>query len=98
VDVSVASRDEWVGQIERLLAMYRAIGVHSARALHLSATELSPRLGRAEVHWALSDAAGGLLYDFHATYTLARLGDDWRIAAIAHDEIPRYRACLARRG
>jgi hypothetical protein len=40
--------------------------------------------------------SGHVLYAFHATYTLARVADSLQISAIAHDELPRYRACLAR--
>jgi hypothetical protein len=87
----------WISQIEHLLAMYRAIDVSSARVIDLAADELSPRLFQAIVHWALYDRAGSPLYEFQAGYTLARSGDRLRITAIAHNEIPRYRECLARR-
>ncbi len=93
---TIASLEEWIGKIERLLGMYRAIGVSSARILDLAPTELSPRLVQAIVHWELHDGAGQLLYDFEAAYTLGEIDGKLRIAAIAHDEIPRYRACLAR--
>jgi hypothetical protein len=83
-------------QLGRLFAMYRAIDVASARVVGLAATELSPRLFQAIVHWALSDRAGRMLYDFEAAYTLARSGHVLRISAIAHNEIPRYRECVAR--
>jgi len=35
---------------------------------------------------------GGELYEFTAVYTLARLGDDLKIIAIAHDELAKIRA------
>ncbi len=76
--------------------MYRAIGFGSARVLRLAPVELSPRLVQVMVHWALHDGIGRILYDFQALYTLVRIGDTLRIAAIAHNEIPRYRECLAR--
>ena len=28
------------------------------------------------------------LYDFEAVYTFVRSGEDWRIAAITHNQIP----------
>jgi hypothetical protein len=96
--ISIAAKQDWVGKIEQLLAMYRAIGFSSARVLDLAATEISPRLVQATVHWALHDGAGRALYDFEGTYTLAKIHDALRVAAIAHNEIPRYRECLARLG
>jgi hypothetical protein len=48
------------------------------------------------VAWRLDDGAGHPLYEFTALYTLARHEHSFRIAAIAHDEIPQYRRCLAR--
>lgn len=82
--------------IERLFAMYEAIDVASGQVVDLSVTELSPRLFAAEVHWSLSDGKGRELYGFDAAYTLARFRDGLRITAIAHDELPRYRECVAR--
>jgi hypothetical protein len=76
--------------------MYRAIGFRSTRVAHLEAAELSPRLFQALVHWTLHDGNGGSLYAFDATYTLAQAGDVLRITALAHNEVSRYRQCLAR--
>jgi len=69
--VPITTKHEWIGQIERLLTMYRAVGFASARALKVDATELSPRLVQTLVHWAPYDDAARLLYEFEATYTLA---------------------------
>lgn len=96
VPIFVAVKEDWIGEIERLLAMYRAIGFSSARITNLIPTELSPRLVQVLVHWALHDGVGRGLYDFQAMYTLAKVNDTLQIAAIAHNEIPRYRECLAR--
>ena len=92
----LASREDGERMIEQLLDMYRKVGVASARVLDLAANEISPRLVQALVHWALIDAAGNCLYAFEAAYTLASIGGALRICAIAHNEIPRYRECLAR--
>lgn len=92
----VVTKPDWTRQIEQLLAMYRAIGFASARILNLALTELSPRLVQVVVDWALQDKTGSLLYTFQATYTLAKIDKAVRISGIAHNEIPKYRECLAR--
>lgn len=93
----VADRQAWIAQLDRLLAMYRAVDVASARMTDLGLTELSDQLAQAVVHWELRDSAGRRLYDFQGAYTIARAAHGLRITAIAHNEIPRYRACAARR-
>ena len=94
--VPITNRQEWIGKLEQLLGMYRAIGVGSARVLDLTLTEISPRLITAQIHWALQTAAGERLYDFEAIYTVAQTDGAYRIVAIAHDELPHYQACYAR--
>jgi hypothetical protein len=92
----IVAEDQWIGQIEGLLGMYSRIGVASALVLELGVTPLSPRLYQASVHWAIHDAAGDMLYRFEATYTLAEIDGALRITALAHNEVPQLRACLAR--
>jgi hypothetical protein len=94
--VPITARQEWLGKVEELLGMYQAIKLSSAHILNLALTEISSRLIQAQVHWALHDAAGLRLYDFVAIYTLANIDGAFRIAAIAHNELPQYQACLAR--
>ena len=94
--VPITNRQEWIGKLEQLLGMYRAIAVSSARVLNLVLTEISPRLVQAHLHWALDNAAGERLYDFEAIYTLTQSNDAFHITAIAHNELPRYQACYAR--
>ncbi len=94
--VPITSRQEWVGKLEQLLGMYRAIGVATAHVLDLMVTHISPRLAQAHVHWALKNAAGERLYDFDAIYTLAYIGEEFHITAIAHAEMLHYQACYAR--
>jgi len=94
--MAVAGRQDWIVQIERLIGMYRAIAVSSARMLDVVVTELSPRLVQACVRWGLYDGAGNNLYEFDAIYTLAAINGALRITAISHNEIPRYQACRAR--
>ena len=95
---AVASAEEWARQLEQLLAAYARMGVATAGVVELAVTELSPRLYHAVVGWTLNDAAGRLLYGFDATYTLANIDSALRITALAHNEIPRLRACLSNRG
>ena len=94
--VPITNREEWIGKVEQLLGMYRAIGVSSAQVLGLALTEISPRLIQARIHWALQTAAGEPLYDFEASYTLTNRAGAFHITAIAHNEMPRYQACYAR--
>ncbi len=94
--VPITNRQEWIGRVEQLLGMYRAISVGSARVLEMSLTEISPRLVTAHIHWALHTAAGERLYDFEAVYTAAQTAGAFHITAIAHNELPQYQACLAR--
>ena len=49
--LSIASREDWVGVLEGLLGGYRTIGVHSGEPLDIAATELTPRIVSAKVHW-----------------------------------------------
>lgn len=95
VNVHVANGAEWRTTIERILEMYRAIDVGSVVATGLATDPLSARLVQARLRWALSDKAGSPLYEFDAMYTLARHTETFRITAIAHNEIPEYRRCLA---
>jgi hypothetical protein len=96
VVTTVATREEWIPQLERLVAAYRALGVRAAEVLGLHVMEFAPRLAQATVHWGLVDAQGRRIYDFEASYTLADLGEGMRITAIAHNETPRLRASLER--
>jgi len=94
---SIVSQPEWLGSIERLLDMYRGVDFHEALILDLAQTPMSRKLAQARVHWGLLDPMSQPIYDFHALYTLVRIGEGLRIVAIAHDEVPMYRAYLARR-
>jgi hypothetical protein len=95
VNVHVANGAEWRTTIARILEMYRAIDVGSVVATGLATDPLSARLVQARLRWALSDKGGRPLYEFDAMYTLARHTETFRITAIAHNEIPEYRRCLA---
>jgi hypothetical protein len=94
--VPIPAKGDWIAEIQGLLGMYGAIGFGSAGILNMELTEISPHLVQAVVHWELRDGEGRSLYDFQAMYTLAEIDGALRISAIARNEIPRYRACLAR--
>ena len=96
ISVHVANAVEWRKTIDRILEMYRTIDVGFVEATGLATDALSARLVQARLRWALSDRAARPLYEFDAMYTLARHTDTFRITAIAHNEIPEYRRCLAR--
>lgn len=98
VSVHVAGAVDCRKTIDRILEMYRAIDVGSLEATGLATDALSPRLVQARLRWALSDRAARPLYEFDAMCTLARHTETFRITAIAHNEIPEYRRCLARFG
>jgi hypothetical protein len=97
VRVHVATAAEWRKTIDHLLEMYRAIDVGSAEVTALATDALSSRLVQARLRWTLTDRATVPLYEFDAMYTLARHTATFRITAIAHNEIPQYRRCLARK-
>jgi len=95
--VSVPTLEAWLPQIERIVGAYQMLGVASADARGARVVSVTSRISQATVNWHLLDADGAVVYDFHASYTLADLGAGLRITAIAHDESPRLMAALARR-
>ena len=96
--VPVTERAEWTRQIERLIDVYREVDFGRTRVLDVHIIELAPNLVQATVRWGLEDAAGRDLYVFTSSYTLVRDGVGTpRIAAVAHDELPKLRACLEQR-
>ncbi len=94
--VPITNWQEWIAKLEQLLGMYRAINVGTARVLDMTVTAISPRLAQAHIHWALETSAGERLYDFEAIYTVALIGEEFHITALAHNEMPQYQACYAR--
>ena len=97
VTVHVETNAEMRKTIAHLLEMYRAIDFGSAEVLALGTDEMSPRLVQARLRWLLRDKSGKPLYEFDAMYTLARHTEIFRITALAHNEMPQYRRCLAAR-
>lgn len=96
VRIQVSDAAEWRKTIDRILEMYRSIDVGSLKATGLATDPLSPRLVQVRLRWALGDKSARPLYEFDAMYTLARHTEIFRITALAHNEIPEYRRCVAR--
>lgn len=84
---------EYTATIATFLDGYRRAGVAQGDILRLAVRHVGPRIARADIRWRVRGATGPL-YDFDAVYTLAKQ-DSWRIAAIAHNELPQLQAVLA---
>jgi hypothetical protein len=93
--LTVASREDWLRVLEGLLAGYRTLGVAAGEPLGLEVTALTPRMASVRVRWSLRRDDDSAIYDFVAVYTLIKPGSAWRVAAIAHDELPKLQAALA---
>ena len=94
--VSVAQESEWPAVLDGLLGAYKALGVAGAEPLDVTAHELGSSVLSVRVHWNLQRADGSTVYEFTAIYTVVT-GDDhaMRVAAIAHDELPKLGAALS---
>jgi hypothetical protein len=97
VSVHVETVAEMEKTVAHLISMYREIDFGFAEVLALAIDEMSSRLVQARLRWLLRDKAGKPLYEFDAMYTLARHAERFRITALAHNEMPQYRRCLAAR-
>jgi hypothetical protein len=95
--MQLSNRQDCLAAVERVLAMHRELEAPSGSIRDLSIVELSPRLTQASLTMEVHGRAGGVLYDFGAVYTLVETRTGWRIAAIAHNQIPRLPECIARR-
>ena len=95
--LQLSNRQDCLAAVEKVLAMHRELEAPTGSIRDLSIVELSPRLTRASLRMEVHRRTGGTLYDFEAAYTLAETRAGWRIAAIAHNQIPRLLKCLAQR-
>lgn len=95
--IAIANRQECLRTMDRVVELHRQLGGPSGRIHDLSILELSPRLAQASLRMDVRDRASNHLYDFQASYSLARLSGAWRIAAISHNQIPRLLRCIAQR-
>ena len=95
--LQLSNRQDCLAAVEKVVAMHRELEAPSGTIRNLSIVELSPRLTQASLTMEVHRRTGGMLYDFQAVYTLAETRTGWRIAAIAHNQIPRLLECIARR-
>jgi hypothetical protein len=91
---SVASVDEWPAVLERLLGVYKRLGVTDCVPAAVEITEPLDAVAVMRVQWALQRADLEPVYDFIAVYTLALAAGRLRIVALAHDELPKMRKAL----
>ena len=90
-----ASRQDCINTMSRFLKLYERIGAARAETLSLTVAPVSATLCTAMLGLAICNAAGERLYAFDAHYTLVRRDGAWRIAAIAHNEMPYLLARVA---
>lgn len=95
---SVATREVWLGVLDRVLGGYRAVGVQIAERLETRVAQLGDNVAQATVRWRLMDERHHVIYEFDASYTLADLGRGTRITAVTHNETPRLMRAMAARG
>jgi hypothetical protein len=95
--IAMSNRQECLAAMSRVVVLHRQLGAPSGRIEDLSIQNLSPQLVQASLRMDVLDRASNLLYDFHASYSLAKFAGAWRIVAIAHNQIPRLLRCIAQR-
>ena len=95
--LAVPSREAWTTVIERILEMYRAMGVRGAAIRELRVSDVSPEVALARVRWALH--GDGPLYEFDATYTLALFDGELKIVqVVSENEQPKFLGVMRARG
>ena len=91
----VATRDEWLETLTMLIDLYKGFGVTTATIVRSTVTSLTDRIAHAAMHWSLRDGSDQEVYDFNGVYTLVAVDGEFRVAAIAHDELGKIMAKLA---
>lgn len=94
----VAAADEWRPTLQRVIEIYRHLGVASARIESLESAQLSPNVATATVRWRLHAGDGAPLHAFTVTFTLVLQDGRALVSALAHDERPRLAEWRASRG
>jgi len=97
--LAVPSREVWTAVIERILEMYRAMGVRGAAIRELRVSDVSPQVALARVRWALQGSGDQPLYEFDATYTLALFDGELKIVhVVSENEQPKFLGVMRGRG
>jgi len=97
--VPASSREAWLAVIERILKMYRAMGVRRAAMVDFSVVSVSSQIAQAHLTWDLHGEGDKPLYQFEATYTLALLNDGLKIVqVISENEQPKFMGVMRERG
>jgi hypothetical protein len=93
--IPMTNRQECLAAMNTVIVVHRKLGAATGRIHDLSVREFSPRLVQASLRMEVLDGTSGFLYDFLATYTLAKFSGAWRIVAMAHNQIPRLLRCVS---
>ena len=97
--LAVPSREAWTAIIERILEMYKAMGVRRADMRDLRVSDVSPQVAQARLVWVLHGEGDRPLYEFEATYTLALLEGELKIVqVISENEQPKFLGVMRARG
>ncbi len=97
--LAAPSREAWTAVIERILEMYRAMGVRGAVMRDLRVTDVSGQVAQARLVWALQGEGERPLYEFEATYTLALIEGELKIVqVISENEQPKFLGVMRARG
>jgi hypothetical protein len=84
---------DYASALAPLLEWYRELGLQRLKMLDLTVIPVASSLVVAVVDWEAIVKDDRPLYSVRASYTLVRK-DEWRIAAIAFDELPKLQAAL----
>ncbi|TMC04683.1 MAG: hypothetical protein E6J35_05035 [Chloroflexi bacterium] len=97
--LAVPTREVWMVVIDRILEMYRAMGVRGAAIRELRLSDVSPQVALAHVLWALHGDGDRPLYEFAATYTLALFHGELKIVqVVSENEQPKFLGVMRARG
>ncbi len=93
--LQLTSRDDCLGAVRLVVEAHRMLGTPSFTISCLQFVKLGEKVVQAHLRIDV-ELPGEPLYDFEAIYSLVETNDEWRIASIAHNQIPRLQACVTR--